>query len=77
MRQSSSGYRAWMLRCWEVPHAGGTRAADWRFSLEEPHSGERHGFVSFVALMDFLQAELASPRCEPKSDPERFRGERS
>jgi hypothetical protein len=52
-------YRAFMLRCWEVrsPQPGG--AAAWRFSLEDPHTGQKHGFADLEALNAFLEAELA------------------
>jgi hypothetical protein len=51
-------YRAFMLRCWEVrsPQPGGP--VTWRFSLEDPHTGEKHGFADLEVLTDFLQAEL-------------------
>ncbi len=47
-----------MLRCWEVrsPQPGGP--VTWRFSLEDPHTGEKHGFANLEVLTDFLQAEL-------------------
>jgi hypothetical protein len=52
-------YRAFMLRCWEVrsPQPGGPTA--WRFSLEDPHTGQKHGFADLEALNAFLEAELA------------------
>jgi hypothetical protein len=47
-----------MLRCWEVrsPDPGGP--ATWRFSVEDPHKGQKHGFANLEALTAFLQAEL-------------------
>jgi hypothetical protein len=30
----------------------------WRFSLEDPLTGQRHGFASLKALTDWLSAEL-------------------
>ena len=52
-------YRAFMLRCWEVrsPDPGGP--VTWRFGIEEPHTGQKHGFADLEALTGFLQAELA------------------
>ena len=29
-----------------------------RFSLEDPHTGERHPFANPVALMDFLREQM-------------------
>ncbi|HMP41265.1 MAG TPA: hypothetical protein PKA05_12845 [Roseiflexaceae bacterium] len=52
-----SRYRSYLLRFWE--ERGHTREqVAWRFSLENPLTGERHGFVTLEALMQFLQAEL-------------------
>lgn len=54
-------YHAWMLRIWcdDTPtiyahsaHASGR----WRFSLEDPHSGERIGFATMQLLCDYLMA---------------------
>lgn len=54
---SSSHYCAYLLRCW---HA--TSQTDdmhgWRFSLEDPHTGARHNFASFDALLAFLRETL-------------------
>jgi hypothetical protein len=54
-------YRAYMLRCWEVrsPQPGGP--ASWRFSLEDPHTGEKQGFADLNTLTEFLQDELSEP----------------
>lgn len=46
-------YCAWLLRCGPAPDAAG-----WRFSLEDPHTGERHAFTSLDAMVTFLRAEL-------------------
>lgn len=47
-------YRAFLIRLWEED--AGTPA--WRFSLEDPHSGQKQGFVSFVSLVAFLEHEM-------------------
>lgn len=45
-------YHAYVLRCWaETPGV-------WRFSVENPHTGERRGFGDMPALMAFLEATL-------------------
>jgi hypothetical protein len=51
-------YRAFMLRCWEVrsPDQGGLTT--WRFGVEDPHTGQKHGFADLEALVAFLQVEL-------------------
>ena len=35
-------------------------APTWRFSLEEPHTGERHGFAELAQLIAFLQGFVES-----------------
>ena len=48
----------YLLRCWrEVGHH---RLPDegWRFSLEDPHTGERRGFTSLTALTAELAATM-------------------
>ena len=52
-------YCSWLLRCWELQGPGGARGAAWRFSLEDPHNGERRAFAGLEALVAFLRAELA------------------
>jgi hypothetical protein len=46
-------YLAFLLRLWRVD-SGGQGA--WRASLEDAHSGERHGFSDLPALQEFLRA---------------------
>ncbi len=52
--------RAYMLRFWEVRSQDPRRPPAWRFSLEDPHTGDKYGFPDFQSLIDFLEAELAS-----------------
>lgn len=33
----------------------------WRFSLQDPHSLERHGFADLYELVSYLEAWLAAP----------------
>ncbi|MBN1890058.1 MAG: hypothetical protein JW850_18825 [Thermoflexales bacterium] len=56
-----------MLRCWEERgerSETGTR----RFSLEDPRTGQRHGFASLEALAAFLIDRFGPPgaECEAK-----------
>ncbi len=48
-------YCSYLLRCWQEPSLVHLRPAAWRFSLENPHTGQRHGFATFDALMAFLR----------------------
>jgi hypothetical protein len=52
-------YQAWLLRCWHEPGAAGP-GGGWRFSLEDPHSGQRRGFASLERLVAALAHELAA-----------------
>jgi hypothetical protein len=48
-------YHAYLLRCWEERGHNPLLTPTWRFSLEEPHTGLRHGFADLAQLMAFLQ----------------------
>ena len=48
-------YLAYLLRIWQEHQNSKTV---WRASLEEPHTGERHGFASLALLVDFLNGQL-------------------
>jgi len=53
-------YLSYLLRLWRVGGDGGTHREEeavWRASLESPHSGERIGFASLDALIDFLREQ--------------------
>lgn len=54
--------RAYMLRFWEVRTQEPDCPTTWRFSLEDPHSGEKYGFADFGALVQFIETELASDK---------------
>ncbi len=51
--------RAYMLRFWEIRSRDPNHPPAWRFSLEDPHTGDRLGFADLEALVAFLQTELA------------------
>lgn len=51
-------YRAWLLRCWEEPGHREGEAAVWRFSLEDPYTGQRMAFANLNLLMEFLRTGL-------------------
>jgi hypothetical protein len=53
-------YRVYLLRLWKEPGAG----ADWRFSLESPHTNERYGFTSIAALAEFLRDRISAPAAQ-------------
>lgn len=45
-------YLAYLLRLWCVDTNGETV---WHASVEDPHTGERHGFANLARLFEFLQ----------------------
>jgi len=54
-----SGYRAFLLRCWQEAGTGPDGEPAWRFTLGQPgDEGRRRGFPSLEALMAFLRTEL-------------------
>ncbi len=59
MLEKSPLYRSYLLRCWAEQGYTVGHPGHWRFSLEDPHTAERHGFVSLAGLVTFLEGELA------------------
>lgn len=58
-------YRAYLLRCWQERSRDPDKPAVWRFSLDDPHTGQRRGFASFEALIAALRAELSDDEVQP------------
>ena len=58
-RRDPPRYRAYLLRCWAEGGQPRDRPPTWRFSTENPHSGERRGFAGLDALVAYLATELA------------------
>ncbi len=48
-------YRSFLLRLWRSKSDATT---SWYASLEDPVSGERKGFSSLTAMVDFLESNL-------------------
>jgi hypothetical protein len=53
----SLNYRAYVLRMWEE-RAQTPEASVWRFSLEDPHTGQVRGFAGLEALVAALGEEM-------------------
>jgi hypothetical protein len=52
-------YHTFLLRCWQERSTEGIEAIKvWRFSLEDPRTGERQGFATLEALLASLQTAL-------------------
>jgi len=50
-------YRAFLLTCWQEKTAV-TDPKIWRFRLEEPRTGEQHGFTNLEEVMAFVKTSL-------------------
>lgn len=61
----SRQYRAYLLRVWQV--MSGEQLV-WRASLEDPRTGERHGFGSLEQLVAFLAGQAGGSEPEEQLD---------
>ena len=52
-------YRSYLLTLWEERSRDPAAPAVWRFSLEDPRTGQRHGFATLEALVAALEREMA------------------
>jgi len=50
--ENKSTYQSYLLRMWP---RDSRKDSPWQFMLENPHSGERHGFAGLAELVLFLQ----------------------
>ena len=50
-------YLSFLLRLWRVRQ---NDSETWRASLEDPRTGERHGFASLEALVNYLLRQTQS-----------------
>lgn len=66
--EPSLHYQAYMLRCWAEPSAQPDHPMIWRFSIQDPHTGERRGFATFESLMEFLRQKLQDVLRDGASD---------
>ena len=51
-------YHSYLLRFWEV-RGRVELPSVWRFSLTDPHTGERKGFADLETLVAFLRGQMA------------------
>jgi hypothetical protein len=57
--QTPPRYEIYVLRCWQERSSDDDETVKvWRFSLEDPHTGQRQGFAGLEALLVALQADL-------------------
>ncbi len=56
-------YRSYLLTMWEERNRDPSLPAAWRFSLEDPHTGQRRGFANLEALVAALEEEISTTPC--------------
>jgi hypothetical protein len=61
-------YRSYLLAFWEERSRDPDGPVVWRFSLEDPRTGQRRGFAGPEALAAFLRAELSGGKDEPSDE---------
>ncbi|TAH48087.1 MAG: hypothetical protein EYC68_22295 [Chloroflexota bacterium] len=64
MYSRNPGYRSFLVRMW-IEHSSthaenAVQESTWRFSVEDPRTGERRGFSRFANVIDFLQGQMSS-----------------
>lgn len=77
MKDPTTVYRIYLLTIWLQPDAEELRPAGdeqkrenakgnakWRFTLEDPRTGQRRSFSTMVALVAAVQAEFAEERSQ-------------
>ena len=63
-------YRSYLLALWEERSQNPQVAETWRFSLQDPHTGQRRGFACLADLCMFLEQETAPvDKDRQSSDP--------
>ena len=60
-------YCSYLLRCWVEPSNRKSEVA-YRFSLEDPHTGDRHTLAGLDSLVEFLRAQLPASEGRATSD---------
>jgi hypothetical protein len=58
-------YQVFLLRCWEE-RSEHPESGTWRFSLQDPGTGQRRGFANLEALLAFLTNQFGARdmKCE-------------
>jgi hypothetical protein len=62
-------YRSNLFTYWEDRGREPDAPVVWRFSLEDPHSGQRHGFASLDELVTVLKQEMVESDNEYQDEP--------
>ena len=57
-------YRSYLLSFWEERSTDPDVPVVWRFSLQDPHTGQRHGFASLDKVVAALEQEMVGKRTD-------------
>jgi hypothetical protein len=57
VREAAPRQHVYILRFWETRSLPPDAPITWRFSAQDPHTGERRGFADLDGLMAFLAAQ--------------------
>lgn len=66
-------YRSFLLRFWQERGQGVDSSRMWRFSVEDPHTGEQRAFAGLERLVAFLQAQTEAPDDRVEEDAQERR----
>jgi hypothetical protein len=58
-REAAPRQRVYILRFWETRSFPPDAPVTWRFSAQDPRTGERRGFADLEGLMAFLAAQTS------------------
>jgi hypothetical protein len=58
LKRHLSQHYVFLLRCWEERSQDARIAPQWRFGLENSHTGQRYGFANLAELEAFLKNEV-------------------
>lgn len=53
-------YQAYLITMRQERSQGSDNVGEWRFCLEDPHTGERRGFANLEKLVAALEQEMAN-----------------
>ena len=57
--QNPPRYHTFLLTLWEERNQDPNSPTVWRFRLEDPRTGRRHGFASLEEIVAALEREMA------------------
>jgi hypothetical protein len=65
-RELPPRYQVFLLRLWEERFEDAEGEHTWRFSVEDPSTGQRRGFAELDGLCDFLRLVMTDTEPAPE-----------